>query len=106
MCDTVQIGVRDNELHSYERQGKLAYPNRPAPALFEKSFELYKWNHLSGKPVRFLSVRACQLSVREHEQPSLLPDVAAIQKQEELESTVEERTPANRSAAIQPESQG
>ena len=28
ICSTVQIGVRDNELHSYERQGKLPYPNR------------------------------------------------------------------------------
>lgn len=89
VCGTVQIGVRDNELHSYERQGKLLYPNRTAKALFEKSFELYKRNHLSGKPVRSLSVRACQLSVREHEQLSLLPDVATIQKQEELESAVD-----------------
>lgn len=89
VCDTVQLGVRDNELQSYERQGKLSYPNRTAKALFEKAFELYKRNHLSGKPVRSLSVRACQLSVQENEQLSLLPDVAAIQKQEELESAVD-----------------
>ena len=82
VCDTVQLGVRDNELQSYERQGKLPYPNRTAKALFEKAFELYKRNHLSGKPVRSLSVRACRLSVRENEQLSLMPDVAAIQKQE------------------------
>ena len=89
VCDTVQLGVRDNELQSYERQGKLPYPNRAAKALFEKAFELYKRNHLSGKPVRSLSVRACRLSVRENEQLSLMPDVAAIQKQEELESAVD-----------------
>ena len=89
VCDTVQLGVRDNELQSYERQGKLPYPNRTAKALFEKAFELYKRNHLSGKPVRSLSVRACRLSVRENEQLSLMPDVAAIQKQEELESAVD-----------------
>lgn len=89
VCDTVQLGVRDNELQSYERQGKLSYPNRTAKALFEKAFELYKRNHLSGKPVRSLSVRACRLSVQENEQLSLLPDVAAIQKQEELENTVD-----------------
>ena len=89
VCDTVQLGVRDNELQSYERQGKLSYPNRTAKALFEKAFELYKRNHLSGKPVRSLSVRACRLSVRENEQLSLMPDVAAIQKQEELESAVD-----------------
>ncbi len=89
VCDTVQLGVRDNELQSYERQGKLSYPNRTAKALFEKAFELYKRNHLSGKPVRSLSVRACRLSISENEQLSLLPDVAAIQKQEELESAVD-----------------
>ena len=89
VCDTVQLGVRDNELQSYERQGKLSYPNRTAKALFEKAFELYNRNHLSGKPVRSLSVRACRLSVQENEQLSLLPDVAAIQKQEELESAVD-----------------
>ena len=89
VCDTVQLGVRDNELQSYERQGKLSYPNRTAKALFEKAFELYKRHHLSGKPVRSLSVRACRLSLNEHEQLSLLPDVAAIQKQEELESAVD-----------------
>lgn len=89
VCDTVQLGVRDNELQSYERQGKLSYPNRTAKALFEKAFELYKRNHLSSKPVRSLSVRACRLSVQENEQLSLLPDVAAIQKQEELESAVD-----------------
>lgn len=89
VCDTVQLGVRDNELQSYERQGKLSYPNRTAKALFEKAFELYKRHHLSGKPVRSLSVRACRLSLSENEQLSLLPDVAAIQKQEELESAVD-----------------
>lgn len=89
VCDTVQLGVRDNELQSYERQGKLSYSNRTAKALFEKAFELYKRNHLSGKPVRSLSVRACHLSLNENEQLSLLPDVAAIQKQEELESAVD-----------------
>ena len=89
VCGTVQFGVRDNKLQSYERQGKLSYPNRTAKALFEKAFEIFKRNHLAREPVRSLSVRACQLSVREHEQLSLLPEVTAIQKQETLESTVD-----------------
>lgn len=89
VCRTVQIGVRDNELFSYERQGRLSYPNRTAKALFEKSFALFKSNHLSGKPVRSLSVRACNLCLRENEQLSFLPEIAAIQKQEELERSVD-----------------
>ena len=89
VCSTVQIGVRDNELHSCERQGKLLYPNRTARALTEKAFELYKQNHTSGKPVRSLSVRACKLSVLENEQLSLLPEISAIQKQEVLDSVID-----------------
>ena len=43
--------------------------------------------------MRSLSVRACRLSISENEQLSLLPDVAAIQKQEELESAVDALRP-------------
>lgn len=89
VCSTVQIGVRDNELHSYERQGKLLYPNRTTSALSEKAFELYKQNHTSGKPVRSLSVRACKLSVLENEQLSLLPEISSIQKQEAIDSVID-----------------
>lgn len=89
VCKTVQIGIRDNTLHSYERQGSLSYPNRTSKALFEKAFELYKRNHTSGKPVRSLSVRACNLSLQENEQLSFLPDIAAIQKQEEIENAMD-----------------
>ncbi len=89
VCNTVQLGVRDNELHSYERQGKLYYPNRTAKALLEKSFALYKRYHTTGKPVRSLSVRACNLSLNENEQLSLLPEISDIQRQETLESTID-----------------
>lgn len=89
VCKTVQIGIRDNELHSYERQGSLFYPNRTSKALFEKAFELYKQNHTSGKPVRSLSVRACNLSLQENEQLSFLPDISEIQKQEEIENAMD-----------------
>lgn len=89
VCNTVQIGVRDNELCSYERQGKLSYPNRTAKALLQKSFELYKRNHTSGKPVRSLSVRACNLSLNEYEQLSILPEISTIQKQEAIESAID-----------------
>lgn len=89
VCKTVQIGIRDNTLYSYERQGNLSYPNRTSKALFEKAFELYKKNHTSGKPIRSLTVRACNLSLQDNEQLSFLPDIAAIQKQEEIENTMD-----------------
>ena len=39
--------------------------------------------------MRSLSVRACNLSILEYEQLSLMPDIRAIQKQEELETAVD-----------------
>lgn len=86
VCSTVQLSIRENDLFTYERQEKLTYPNRTAKALFEKAFELYKKHHKSNKPVRSLSVRACDLAVPESEQLSLMPDIASIQRREELES--------------------
>lgn len=89
ICKTVQIGFRDNELTNLERQGKLAFPTRTSEALFEKAFELFKRNHLSGKPIRSLSVRACDLLVEENEQMSFMPEVAKIQKKEQLETAID-----------------
>lgn len=89
VCRTVQIGIRDNKLQSYERQGKLSYPNRTAKALFEKAFELYKQNHTAGRPIRSLSIRASDLILKECEQLSFLPEISRMQRQEELEQTVD-----------------
>lgn len=88
ICRTVQIGIRDNELEWYERQGKLEIPNRTAKSIFELAFSLFK-KHTNGKPIRSLSVRACDLEPVDFVQLSLLPDVAQLQKQEELESAMD-----------------
>lgn len=50
-------------------------------ALFKK--------HTNGKPIRSLSVRACDLEPVDFIQLSLLPDVARLQKQEELEAAMD-----------------
>ena len=84
ICRTVQTGIRDNELNWIERQGKLGIPNRTAKSIFELAFSLFK-KHTNGKPIRSLSVRACDLEPVDFIQLSLLPDVAKLQKQEELE---------------------
>lgn len=88
ICHTVQIGIRDNQLFSYERQGKLLHPNRTAKDLFDKAYALYCHNRPQN-PVRSLSVRACQLELQENEQLSLLPDIAKLQQQENLENTMD-----------------
>lgn len=89
ICRTVQIGIRDNDLNWIERQGKLDIPNRTAKSIFELAFALFK-KHTNGKPIRSLSVRACDLEPVDYVQLSLLPDVAQLQKQEELESVMDD----------------
>lgn len=88
ICRTVQLGIRDNELEWIERQGKLEIPNRTAKSIFELSFALYK-KHANGRPVRSLSVRACDLEPVDFMQISLLPEARRLEKQEELESVVD-----------------
>lgn len=88
ICRTVQIGIRDHGLNWIERQGKLDIPNRTAKSIFELAFALFK-KHTNGKPIRSLSVRACNLEPVDYVQLSLLPDVAQLQKQEELESAMD-----------------
>ena len=88
ICRTVQLGIRDNELEWIERQGKLEIPNRTAKSIFELSFALYK-KHANGRPVRSLSVRACDLELVDFMQLSLLPEARRLEKQEELESVVD-----------------
>ena len=83
ICRTVQIGIRDNELNWIERQGKLEIPNRTAKSISELAYSLYKKN-ANGKPIRSLSVRACDLEPADYVQLSLLPDVQKLQKQETL----------------------
>ena len=88
VCRTVQIGIRDNELRSYERQGAMTYPNRTVKDLFDQSFSLFQL-HRPEKPVRSLSVRACQLSVMGNEQLSLFPEEFKLQKLERLDTAVD-----------------
>lgn len=87
VCRTVQLGVRDKALHTFERQGKLPLPARTARAIFEKAFALYKEND-DGTPIRSLCVRACDLLSDEAEQLSFMPDALALQKQEQLETAI------------------
>ena len=87
-CRTVQIWLRDNELFSYTRQGKLIQANRTADDISRKAFKLYKKNHTSGKPIRGVGVRACDLIFPEAEQLSLIPDLG-YQKVEELETIID-----------------
>lgn len=86
---TVEISLRDNDLFSYTRQKKLPYPTGNSEDIFKAAFELYKVNHISGKPLRSIGVRACDLSIEKEVQLSLFPNIVHTQKLDCLETAVD-----------------
>lgn len=88
ICSTVQLGVRGTDLHWFERQKPLEIPNRTAKSIFDAAFSLYKQSS-DGSPVRSLSVRACKLEPSDYIQLSLLPDMAKLERQEQLEAAID-----------------
>ena len=90
ICDTVQLSIRDTELYSYVRQGKLDAPTRSVEALFAKAFALYKLNHISGRPIRSLGVRACNLADSGYEQLSIFAAAPFSSRCEQLNAVVDD----------------
>lgn len=88
-CRGVQIKIRDNQLLSFERQGRLPQATCTSHDIFQKAYELFKQNK-PVNPVRSLGVRAIKLVNREYQQLSFLEDAVQRQKQEDLERAVDQ----------------
>lgn len=88
-CTTVQISLRDCDLYTYERQGKLKFPTCSSAEIFNKAFELYKTHHKSNKPLRSIGVRACGLASADITQLSLSPDFKSMEKRQKIEGVVD-----------------
>lgn len=89
LCETVQLYIRDFELHGMVRQKKLPRPGRTSSEIFKTALELFKENHTSGKPVRSLSVSASNLIYKEEIQLSLDPVIMREQRREMAECAVD-----------------
>ncbi len=89
LCNTVQLYVRDFEFLSYERQARLEIPNRTVACLFHESYELFKINHISGKPVRALGLRACNLCSDNEEQMTIFKQSNIIYRHESADMTAD-----------------
>lgn len=87
-CTTIQISIRDKDLYVYERQAKLDFPTCVCSEILQKAFELYKKHH-TGKPIRSIGVRACNLTSIDSVQLSLFPDEMRVQKLTDLECTMD-----------------
>lgn len=90
VCRTVQISVRDSRLESYTRQCRLEAPASAAGILFRAAYSLYKRHHPTGRPIRSLGVRGCDLLPEENLQLSFFPEGRRMQRLDALERAVDE----------------
>lgn len=60
-CKTVAISVRNTELFTFERQGKIAAPTFVSSDIAKKAMDLFAANYYWDKPIRSLGVRGCDL---------------------------------------------
>ena len=60
-CKTVAIHVRDKDLISFDRQGKLQAPTFVSDDIAQKAMELFRQNYTWDKPIRSLGVRGADL---------------------------------------------
>ncbi|MGL5512639.1 MAG: DNA polymerase IV, partial [Sporomusa sp.] len=60
-CRTVVISVRDKELYSFERQGKLLTPTFVSGDIANKAIELFAGNYRWNQAIRSLGVRGADL---------------------------------------------
>ncbi|MDT8902364.1 DNA polymerase IV [Anaeroselena agilis] len=60
-CRTVAVSVRDAELFSFERQGKLAAPSCVSADIAARAMELFREHYGWDKPIRSVGVRGAEL---------------------------------------------
>ena len=64
-CRTVAIHIRNNELYSFERQGKLTAPSFLSDTIATRALELFRANYRWERPIRSLGVRGADLVAAE-----------------------------------------
>lgn len=60
-CTTVSISVRNKELHSFARQGKLSVPTFLSGDIAQKALELFAANYRWDRAIRSIGVRGADL---------------------------------------------
>jgi DNA polymerase-4 len=89
LCRTVQISIRDRQLHAFERQRRLDEPTCLASCLTKVAMELFRANYDWQLGIRSVGVRAADLvTAADYRQVSFWAD--ANRRQESLERTVED----------------
>ena len=100
-ANTVQIGIKDYQFHSYQRQIQLDRPIATCQDIFQQAFQLLQKHHISGKPIRNISIRVSNLTKAPIEQLSLFQDYQQGRKQEQIDFTIDDIRQRFGHAAIQ-----
>ena len=87
-CRTVAVHIRNNELYSFERQGKLTTPSYLARDIAGKALEIFHQNYGWERPIRSLGVRGADL-VTEHGAVQIDMFASDSAEQEQLERTLD-----------------
>lgn len=83
----VQLWVKDNTLHTMDRQQQFFLPTNLASDLHKGALQLFKEHYMWDHTVRALGVRAVKL-VQQPKQYSIFEDRGKIEKQEHLEQAI------------------
>ena len=90
LCSTVAVGIWDNRLLSSDRQTKLPRPTANTLDIWDAVVEIFKQHHVSGAPVRSLSVKASGLAPAvEMERMSLFPEEQKAQRRAMIDQVLD-----------------
>lgn len=87
-CTTVAITIRDKELYSFDRQGKLCDATYTSNDIANKAIELFEKNYNWYKPIRSIGVRGANLVTETDHMQLDLFDVTK-EKYEKLDKVVD-----------------
>lgn len=89
-CRGVQISVRDSELHSYQKQCKLARDTCSAAEIAREGIRMFAESYDWKKPVRSMGIRGIDLVYETHPfQVSLFGDEEKLRAREDLEREID-----------------
>ena len=89
-CKTVKVYIRENDLKSCDRQGKLEVPTYITNNIAERAMEIFNSRYHFTKPLRSIGVRACGLVPENIEiQSSFFDDTEQDEKRDKVAKTID-----------------
>ena len=90
VCTTVTVGIRTNDLTSFDRQRKLPVSTDSTLTIWEAAVDIFRHIYTNGRPVRSLSVKASGLApADEMTQLSLFPEERKAQRRADIDRTLD-----------------